>query len=66
MLIQASRVAEMDGDETGAAKLRDDADAAREAFIELSGVSEKIQAEKDSRVAEAKANANANAASANQ
>lgn len=61
MLIQASRAAEMDGDEAGAEKLRNDADAAREAFIELSGVSEKIQAEIDARIAEANANANANA-----
>jgi len=67
MLIQASRVAEMEADEPRAAKLRSDADAAREAFLELSGVSEKIQAEKDARIAEAKANENANAnAAANQ
>ncbi len=61
MLIQASRLAEMEGREDDAAKLRADADAARDSFIELSKVSESIQAEKDARVEEAKANANANA-----
>lgn len=66
MLIQASRAAEMDGDEAGAERLRGEADAAREAFVELSNVSGAIQAEKDARVAEANANANANANKANQ
>lgn len=66
MLIQASRAAEMDGDEAGAARLRGEADTAREAFVELSTVSEKIQAEKDARIAEANANANANANAANK
>lgn len=68
MLIQASRVAEMDGDEAGAEKLRNDADDAREAFVELSTLSGKLQAERDARVAQANANAeaNGNAAPANE
>lgn len=61
MLIQASRLAEMEGREEDAARIRDESNTAREAYVELSTVSANIQAEKDARVEEAKANANGNA-----
>lgn len=61
MLIQQSRLAEMEGNADQAETLRNEADKARESFVELSTVSGNIQAEKDARVAEAKANENANA-----
>ncbi|HSI88876.1 MAG TPA: hypothetical protein VK918_07450, partial [Pyrinomonadaceae bacterium] len=51
MLIQASRLAEMDGNEAEATRLRDEADTARENFLKLSEVSAAIQNELDARVA---------------
>jgi hypothetical protein len=71
MLIQASRLAEMDGNEAEATRLRNEADAARESFLKLSEASTAIQNELDARVAaqqaaNANANANANTAPAEQ
>ncbi|MDM7923733.1 MAG: hypothetical protein QUS14_15655 [Pyrinomonadaceae bacterium] len=63
LTIQASRLAEMDGREPDAVRLRSEADAARARFTELSDVSKALEDEKEARIAaqQAAANANANA-----
>lgn len=67
LLIQASRLAEMDGKEPDAARLRSEAEAARTQFQELSEVSRNMQTEIDDRKAAAEAAekeaANSNSAS---
>jgi hypothetical protein len=65
ILIQASRLAEMDGNNDEAARLRSEADAAREGFVELSNITKDMEAELEARVAAAEAAANANKANAN-
>lgn len=61
LIIQSSRLAEMDGNEAQAAKLRDEAEAARNEFTELSDASKALQAEIDARIAALQQAANANA-----
>lgn len=62
LTIQASRLAEMEGRAEDAERLRNEADAARAQFTELSQVSKAMQDEIDARIAAAvDANANANA-----
>ena len=65
LTIQASRLAEMDGREEDAVRLRAEADAARARFTELSEVSKALEEEKEARIAAQQAAANANAANAN-
>ncbi len=65
LLIQASRLAEMDGRVDEAAQLRSQAETARSEFQALSELNRKIQDEKDARLAAAQQAANANAAEAN-
>lgn len=63
LLVQASRLAEMDGNQEQADKLRNEAEAARNQFSELSDASKALQDEIDARIAalQQAANANANA-----
>ena len=64
LLIQAMRLAEMEGRIPDRDRLKDEAEAARAKFSELSDVTKKIQAEMDARAAakeEAEKGANANA-----
>ena len=51
LLIQAMRLAEMEGRTADRDRLKAEADAARQSFIELSDVGKKIQAEIDDRTA---------------
>jgi hypothetical protein len=57
ILVQASRLAEMEGRSDDAKRLRDESDKARESFTELSEINRKIQAELEARVAAAAAEA---------
>jgi Tfp pilus assembly protein PilF len=66
LLIQAMRLAEMEGREADRDSLKDQADAAKAAFQDLSEVSKQIQNEIDARRAAAEEAANANAANANK
>lgn len=63
LLIQASRLAEMDGNQAQADTLRAQADTARNEFTELSDAGRALQEEVEARIAalEAAANTNANA-----
>lgn len=61
LTIQASRLAEMDGRNDDAVRLRADADAARARFQELSEANRMFQGEIDARIAAAIAAENANA-----
>lgn len=63
LLIQAMRVAEMDGRMADRDRLKQEAEAARAKFTELSEVTKKLQAESEARAAakEAEKGANANA-----
>jgi len=66
LLIQAMRLAEMEGRTADRDRLKNEADTAKASFLELSDVVKKIQNELDKRTAEREAaesaNANANAA----
>jgi tetratricopeptide (TPR) repeat protein len=53
LLIQNMRLAEMNGNEAERDRLRDEGEAARESFLQLSEVVKKMQAEIDERVAAA-------------
>lgn len=53
LLVQAMRAAEMDGNTAERDRLKTEADAAREKFLEVSDAVKKIQAEIDARVAAA-------------
>ncbi len=64
LLIQASRLAEMDLREPDAAQLRTQSETARSEFQTLSALNRKIQDEKDARIAAARQAENANAANA--
>ena len=61
LLIQNMRLAEMEGRTADRDSLKTQADQAKAAFTELSGVSRAIQDELDARAAAAEAAANANA-----
>lgn len=63
LLVQAMRVAEMNGNTVDRDRLKAEADAARQSFLSLSEIVKKLQAEIDARTAakEGDANANANA-----
>jgi len=61
LLIQASRLAEMEGRNEDRDRLRAQSDQAKEAFLALSNKTKDIQAEMDARRAAAEAAANANA-----
>lgn len=69
MLVQATRLAEMEGRTADRDRLKVEAEAKRQAYLSLGEVSKKLQAEIDKRIAEkeeaqrgAQANKNANAA----
>jgi len=62
LIIQASRLAEMDGKQPEADQLRANSEKARAEFLELSEASKAIQAEIDARIAVEQEAANANAA----
>lgn len=66
LLVHAMRVAEMDGRTADSEKLKNDADAAKASFLELSDLVKNMQTEIDARAAAKEAaesaNANANAA----
>jgi hypothetical protein len=68
LLIQESRLAEMEGRNADRDRLKKEADSAKNSFLEISNITKNIQAEEDKRAAEkeaqatgANANANANA-----
>lgn len=61
LLIQASRLAEMEGRNEDRDRLRTQSDQAKEAFTALSNKTKDLQAEIDARLAAAEAAANANA-----
>lgn len=61
LLVQASRLAEMDGNQEQADKLRNEAETARNEFSELSEASRALQTEIDARIAAQQQAANANA-----
>lgn len=65
LLIQASRLAEMDGREADAVQLRSQSETSRGEFQKLSELNRKIQDERDARVAALQQAENANAANAN-
>jgi hypothetical protein len=65
LTIQASRLAEMDGREPDAARLREEADASRARFTELSTASKAMADAKEARIAAQQQAANANKAEAN-
>jgi tetratricopeptide (TPR) repeat protein len=58
LLVQAMRLAEMDGKTADRDRLKGEADGARKSFVELSDVVKKIQAEIDERTAAAKEDGN--------
>lgn len=62
LTIQASRLAEMDGREPDAVRLRAESDAARARFTELSQVSKAMEDDKEARIAAQLEAANANKA----
>lgn len=64
LLIQASRLAEMDARDADAVQLRSQSETARSEFQTLSELNRKIQDEKDARVAALQQAENANAANA--
>ncbi len=62
LMVQAMRLAEMDGKSEDAARLKTEAEAARQNFLEISDVVKKIQAEIDDRTAAKEAQDKANKA----